>query len=206
MAFFSFAYRDLSTGTGALLLFVFVQMTMFGVALLSGDRFPALAWAGLAIALGGIVYLLAPGITAPDPFSAVLMAISGISWGIYSLLGAKAQDPTVATANNFIFATPFAFLVSATGYVDASISLKGLLLAIASGAVASGLGYAIWYRAIRNLRATTAASVQLTVPALATVGGIVFLNEPLSGRTIVSVSLTIVGIGIVLLMREKAVK
>lgn len=203
MVFFSYAYMSLNTGTGALLLFGFVQITMFWAALSRGEKFPPLAWAGLGLAVLGMAYLLAPGISAPDPFYALLMAIAGIAWGIYSLLGKNASDPTANTATNFLYAALPAFILGIYGLNTSTPSLEGVALAAASGVVASALGYAIWYKAIKELRRTTAATVQLSVPAIAAIAGVIFLAEPISTRIIIAVTLTLVGIGTIIRVQQK---
>jgi len=143
MAFFSFAYLSLSAGTGALILFGAVQLTMFVTALRQGEHFPLPSWAGLTLAVAGLVYLVSPGVTAPDPLGAVLMAVAGVAWGFYSLLGRGVADPLEATARNFVYSVPLVGLVSLVFIGDFSPSAAGLVLAVASGAVASGCGY-VW--------------------------------------------------------------
>jgi len=167
MVFFSFAYLSLSAGTGALLLFGSVQLTMIFAALRAGERFTHWSWIGLALAVAGLIYLVSPGITAPDPLGAVFMATAGLAWGLYSLVGRRASNPLEATANNFILATPMAIAVSLIFITDLHLSARGLLLAIASGSIASGLGYVTWYAALRGLTSTGAATVQLSVPVIA---------------------------------------
>lgn len=198
MAFFSFAYLSLSAGTGALLLFGAVQLTMFAVALSSGETFSGWSWIGLVLAVAGLVYLVSPGITAPDPLGALLMIIAGVAWGIYSLLGRGASDPLQATANNFMLGVPMVLAVSLVTMTDFQISAHGLLLAILSGSVASGLGYVVWYAALRGLSATNAATVQLSVPAIAAVGGVLLLGEAVTARLVVASAATLGGIAIVL--------
>jgi len=202
MVFFSFAYLTLSAGTGALILFGAVQLTMFIVALRSGERFPLLSWAGLALAFLGLVYLVSPGLTAPDPLGAALMAIAGIAWGCYSLLGRAAADPIEATANNFIHAVPLAIGVSLLYMGRFHGTWEGFALAAISGAITSGLGYVIWYAALRNLTATRAAVVQLAVPAIAACGGVIFLSEQITPRLLLASAATLGGIWIVLLQRS----
>jgi drug/metabolite transporter (DMT)-like permease len=201
MACFSFAYLTLSTGTGALILFGAVQLTMFVVALSSGERFSPLSWAGLALALLGLLYLVSPGLTAPDPLGALLMAIAGISWGAYSLLGRTVIDPVESTANNFIHATPLALLVSVIFISGFHGSWEGFLLAAVSGAVTSGLGYVIWYAALRRLTATRAAVVQLSVPVIAACGGALLLSEQITTRMLLASAATLGGIWMVLQKR-----
>jgi drug/metabolite transporter (DMT)-like permease len=203
MAFFSFAYLSLSAGTGALLLFGAVQLTMFVVALRSGERFPLLSWTGLALAMLGLVYLVSPGLTAPDPLGAALMAIAGIAWGVYSLMGKNVTDPLEATANNFIFSVPMVALVSLAFLGHFQISAYGLGLAITSGAVASGLGYVIWYAALKGLTATRAATVQLSVPIIAAIGGVILLSEQVTPRLVLASVATLGGIAIVLIQRNQ---
>jgi len=203
VAFFSFAYLSLSAGAGALLLFGAVQLTMFITALRAGEHFPALSWLGLALAVGGIVYLVSPGVTAPNPLGATLMVVAGIAWGVYSLLGRGVQDPLEATANNFLFCVPLVLLVSLAFVTHAEITLRGLLLAIASGSIASGLGYVLWYAALRGLTATSAATVQLSVPVIAAIGGVLLLSEPVTLRLVVASAATLGGIAIVLAERTR---
>lgn len=201
MAFFSFAYLSLSAGTGALLLFGAVQLTMFTAALAGGERFPALSWAGLVLAIAGLLYLVSPGVTAPDPLGAVLMAVAGVAWGFYSLLGRKAADALEATATNFILAVPMVIVVSLVFAGDFRVSRNGLLLAMASGAFASGLGYVIWYAALKGLAAGHAATVQLSVPVIAAIGGVLFLGEQVTLRLVLASAVTLGGIALVLARR-----
>ncbi|MDX2259614.1 MAG: DMT family transporter [Hyphomicrobiaceae bacterium] len=201
VAAFSFAYVWLEAGTGALILFGSVQLTMFAVALVEGERFSPLAWAGLAAAFGGLVYLVSPGLSAPDPFGAVLMTIAGISWGFYSLYGRTAGDPLAATAWNFLLCTPLVIAVSLLSWGDMTANIRGLALAVVSGAVASGLGYVIWYAALRGLTAGRAAVAQLAVPAIAAIGGALFIAEPVTLRLILASAITLGGVAIVLTQR-----
>lgn len=204
MVFFSFAYITLSTGTGALILFGAVQLTMFGVALRIGERFSATSWTGLIIAFGGLIYLVSPGVTAPDPVGAVLMAVAGIAWGVYSLLGRSVADALEATANNFIFCVPLVVAVSLIFFADYHATPGGVILASASGGVASGIGYAIWYKALRGLTATRAATVQLSVPAIAALGGVLLMAEDLTMRLMIASAATLGGVWIVLARRAKS--
>ena len=205
MAFFSFAYLSLSAGTGALILFGAVQLTMFVVALRAGEHFPFGSWIGLTLAILGLVYLVSPGVTAPDPLGAVLMTIAGIAWGAYSLLGKVAIDPLAATANNFICSVPLVILSSLFFLSEFHSSPSGAALAVVSGAIASGLGYVIWYGAIRGLSATRAATVQLSVPVIASFGGVILLSEQLSPRLLLASAATLGGIAIVLSQRKRQV-
>lgn len=202
MVCFSFAYLSLTAGTGALLLFGAVQMTMFIYAIRGGERFSAIAWAGLCAAFAGLIYLVAPGVTAPDPAGAVLMVTAGIAWGAYSLIGRSADRPLLATSANFLYSVPPAILLSLLFIGSADVSMNGALLAVASGALASGLGYAIWYAALPGLTAGRAATVQLSVPVIAAIGGVLLLSEEITLRLLVASSLTIGGIWLVLKSRN----
>jgi drug/metabolite transporter (DMT)-like permease len=205
MVCFSFAYLSLSAGTGALLLFGAVQLTMFVIAIRHGERFSLLSWTGLFAAFSGLVYLVSPGVTAPDPLGAVLMAIAGVAWGAYSLIGRNSEQPLTATMSNFLYSVPFAVALSALFMAKAEISATGVLLASASGALASGLGYAVWYAALPGLTAGRAATVQLSVPVIAALGGVVLLSEQINLRLVVASGLTIGGIWIVLAQRSRTV-
>jgi drug/metabolite transporter (DMT)-like permease len=198
---FSFAYLSLTAGTGALLLFGAVQATMIGYGFLKGERLRALQGLGLGLALAGLGGLLAPGLSAPPPLGAALMVFAGVSWGMYSLRGRAAGDPTRVTAGNFLRAVPFALLVSALALGWFSVDAAGVGYAIASGAIASGMGYAIWYTALPLLKATNAATVQLSVPVIAAAGGVAFLGEPVTLRLVLA-SMAILG-GIALVIRGK---
>ena len=201
MAFFSFAYLSLSAGTGALVLFGAVQLTMFIVALREGEQFSLLSWAGLTAAIFGLLYLVSPGLTAPDPLGAVLMAVAGIAWGFYSLLGRGASDPLEATARNFVYSVPLVLIVSLFFLHDFSSSRDGLALAVASGAIASGCGYVIWYAALAGLTGTRAATVQLTVPVIAAFGGVILLSEQITLRLVIASVATLGGVAIVVAQR-----
>lgn len=193
---FSFAYLSLSAGTGALILFGAVQLTMFASALRAGERPGVAVWLGLTIALAGLVVLVSPGLSAPNPMGSLLMAIAGIAWGLYSLRGRGTEDPISLTTANFVRASPFALLLSATLATHAELAMRGVVLAAASGAIASGLGYSVWYFALRGLTATQAAIVQLSVPALAAIGGVWLLSEPLKARLVISLVAILGGIGV----------
>jgi drug/metabolite transporter (DMT)-like permease len=205
MACFSFAYLSLGAGTGALILFGAVQLTMFVVALRGGEHFSGISWAGLALAVLGLIYLVSPGLHAPDPWGALLMAVAGLAWGLYSLLGRRATDPLEATARNFVYAVPLVLLVSLAGWLvapDAVLATsRGVMLAIASGALASGCGYVVWYAVLPSLPATRAATVQLSVPALAALGGVLLLSEELTWRLVLATVATLGGVGLVLAQR-----
>lgn len=204
MVFFAFAYLSLSAGTGALILFGAVQLTMFTVALRSGEHFPKISWAGLALAIAGLVYLVSPGLTAPDPLGATLMTIAGISWGAYSLVGRSAKDPVEATAHNFLYAVPLVVATSLVFIGDFAITAAGAAYAVVSGAVASGVGYVIWYAALRGLTGTGAATVQLSVPVIAAIGGVILLSEAVTLRLVVASAATLGGVALVLAQRTRS--
>ena len=200
---FSFAYLSLSAGTGALILFAAVQLTMILAALLAGERPAQLEWLGLVAALAGLVYLVSPGLSAPSADGSVLMGLAGISWGLYSLLGRGVQDPVAVTTGNFVRSVPVTLLVSAVAFRSLELSGSGVLLAVVSGALTSGLGYVIWYAALPGLSATRAATVQLSMPVLAAVGGVLFLFETVTFRLLFSAVLILGGIGLSLLGRSR---
>ena len=203
VAFFSFAYVSLAAGTGALILFGAVQLTMFGAALRAGERFAPLACAGLAVAALGLVYLVLPGVSAPPIVGAVLMASAGVAWGVYSLRGRGALDPLGATAGNFLRAAPMAPVLWLPFIGVAHADMGGILLAVASGAITSGVGYALWYTALRELSAMRAATVQLSVPVITAFGAVLFLAEPLSLRLVLASVAILGGIALVLAGRAK---
>lgn len=196
---FSFAYVGLSAGSGALLLFGAVQTTMILYGLWRGERLDAWQTLGLAIALAGLVVLLLPGITAPPLFSAMLMVAAGVAWGVYSLRGKGAGDPLAATAGNFLRSLPFAIALSLAFLSMARVDAGGIAYAIASGALTSGVGYAIWYTALPGLRATSAATVQLSVPVIVAAGGVLLLAEPITLRLLAASVAVLGGIALVVI-------
>ena len=199
---FSFAYVSLPAATGALLLFGAVQATMIGVGLCKGERFQRLQLVGLALAFAGIVGLLLPGLSAPPLGGSLLMLGAGAAWGIYSLRGRGAGDPTRVTAGNFLRAAPMALALSLLMLQNASLDTDGLWYALASGALTSGIGYAIWYAVLPALQATTAATLQLSVPVLAALGGIVFLGEAVTLRLTLASAAILGGIALVVLRKQ----
>jgi drug/metabolite transporter (DMT)-like permease len=203
-ALFSFAYLRLPAGTGALLLFGAVQATMICWALVKGERFRWLQTVGLLLAISGLVALVFPGLSAPPLGAAALMLGAGIAWGIYSLRGKGAGDPLRITAGNFLRAVPMALLLSAAMFRSVSINASGIGYAIVSGALASGLGYAIWYSALPALKASVAATVQLSVPVLAAAGGIIFLSEAITLRFALASIAVLGGIALVIVERHAA--
>ena len=200
---FSFAYISLPAATGALLLFGAVQATMISYGLWAGERLQRLQVAGMIMAFTGLVGLVLPGLTAPPPQSAVLMLGAGVAWGVYSLRGNGTGDPTRVTAGNFMRAIPLALGLSMAMLPWASLDRSGVWYAIVSGAMASGVGYAIWYTALRGMKATSAATVQLSVPVLAAGGGMVFLGEPVTLRLLLTSIAILGGIALVMLPRQR---
>jgi drug/metabolite transporter (DMT)-like permease len=200
---FSFAYLSLNAGTGALILFGTVQVTMILAALRSGERPQPLEWLGLLFAMGGLVYLVLPGLEAPSLLGSALMTGAGIAWGLYSLRGRGTGSPLADTTGNFIRAVPLILAVRLVTLGDVHLSQPGILLAVLSGAVASGLGYVIWYAALSGLTATRAAIVQLSVPVLAAWGGVVFLAEDISLRLILAGAFILGGIALAIWGRRK---
>lgn len=201
---FSFAYNSLSAGTGALLLFGAVQVTMIAYGLWSGERVNAKQIFGALMAGAGLIWLLLPGIEAPPVVGALLMLGAGISWGVYSLLGRGAKRPTLATAGNFIRAVPMALVTYVLFMGSEQASSIGIAYAVASGAIASGLGYALWYSVLPALAATTAAMVQLSVPVIASIGGFIWLNEPVTTRLLVASVGVLGGIAIFVMSKRQA--
>jgi drug/metabolite transporter (DMT)-like permease len=199
---FSFAYLSLSAGTGALLLFGSVQITMIVWALRSGERPRPGRWIGMAVAVTGFVYLVLPGVTAPSPLGAALMTTAGIAWGFYSLRRTPGSDPLAETTGNFLRAVPMAALVSLLFISQADADFDGMLLAVLSGAVASGIGYVVWFAALRGLTASTAAIVQISVAPIAALGGVLFLGETIGARLATAAVLILGGIALALVSRS----
>ena len=200
---FSFAYMSLSAGTGALILFGAVQVTMIAAALASGERPHPLQWIGLLLALAGLVYLVLPGLSAPSATGGALMAVAGVSWGLYSLRGRHAVDPLSQTTGNFLRAVPLAVAVGMLNTTRMRFEPAGVLLAVLSGAIASGLGYVLWYAALSGLSATRAAVVQLTVPILAATGGVLFIGETITMRLVFAALVVLGGTSLALAGRDR---
>lgn len=200
---FSFAYRSLTAATGALILFGAVQATMIGHGLAKGERLSGSQSFGLLLALGGLLYLLLPGLAAPPLIGSALMMAAGIAWGIYSLRGRGGGDPVQVTAGNFVRAAPLGLLLSAATIGRGSIDGVGVGYAVLSGALTSGVGYWIWYQALPSLKASHAATVQLSVPVLAALGGVVLLGESVTLRLALSSVAILGGIALVLVGRWK---
>ena len=198
---FSFAYITLKTGTGALILFGSVQLTMILLSLISGNKLHPTEWLGISVAFAGFVYLVLPGVSAPSFQGFILMTIAGIAWGVYTLRGRNSVNPISDTAYNFLRSVPLVIVLVVWSIKNAHFSQEGILLAIISGAITSGIGYAIWYMALGGLSTTLAAVVQLSVPVIAALGGIIFVSEPIDFRLILSTLLILGGISIVILGR-----
>lgn len=199
---FSFSYNKLSTGTGALMLFGAVQATMILTGLWRGERLNARQVGGLLLALLGLVAILSPSLDAPPLGSALLMLASGVAWGVYSLRGRGVADPTGDTAGNFLRAALLSVLLSAALLAQQQLDTLGLLYALLSGAVTSGLGYAIWYTVVPRLTRTRAATVQLSVPVLAALAGAVFVQEPITVGLLLTATAVLGGIALVVLNKR----
>ena len=202
---FSLAYARITAGVGALLLFGAVQVTMIGGGLVAGERPPNREWLGLGLALAGLVGLTFPGLTAPDPAGAALMLAAGVAWGVYSLGARAGGEPLAANAASFACTVPLALVAQGVGFMTLppKVTTAGLALAVTSGAVTSGLGYAIWYAALRGLTAAQAAIVQLSVPPLAALGAVALLGEALGARLIVSGGAVLGGIAVAFTVRRR---
>ncbi|MCB1797575.1 MAG: DMT family transporter [Gammaproteobacteria bacterium] len=203
-AAFSFAYISLPAATGALLLFGAVQATMIGYGLWSGEHMTLRQWVGLVMALLGLVGLLSPGLSAPPLSGALLMLGAGIAWGVYSLRGRGGGDATAVTAGNFVRAVPMALALSLLARPVLSVDVEGAWYAVVSGALASGVGYALWYRALPGLRPVSAATVQLSVPVIAALGGVMFLSEAPGVRLVLASLAILGGIALVIVGRRHA--
>jgi drug/metabolite transporter (DMT)-like permease len=201
---FSYAYLDLGAGTGALILFGMVQATMLIAALINGDKPTAIETLGWMFATAGLIYLVLPGIEAPSASGSVLMGGAGIAWGIYTIRGQAESDPVASTASNFLRSVAFVPFVFAASFQSIQLTTFGVVLAVLSGAITSGVGYILWYAALKYLKTIQAALVQLSVPAIAAFGGVVLLSEPLSRRLIVSSGLILGGISIALGWKSRA--
>lgn len=199
---FSFAYLGLTAGTGALILFGSVQMTMIAVMLLRGERPRPLEWLGLATAVGGLVYLVFPGLASPPLNSSLLMAAAGASWGLYTLCGKGSTDPLGQTTGNFIRTLPFAGIIAIIFLPNLHLSTRGILLAVLSGAVTSGIGYTVWYAALKHHTATRAAVLQLAVPVIAATIGVLFLAETADIRLIIAAALILGGIALTIFSKK----
>lgn len=191
---FSLAYLSVDTGTGALILFGSVQITMVLLSIISGTRLHISEWTGVIIAFTGFIYLILPSITTPSVNGFILMTISGISWSIYTLRGRSSKNPLMDTTYNFVRTTPFVALLAVFTIQNISYSSEGVVLALLSGGITSGVGYTIWYIALRGLSSTQAAVIQLSVPVIAAIGGVIFVSELITYRLIISATIVLGGI------------
>jgi len=200
---FSFAYISLEAGTGALILFGSVQLTMITMSIISGHRLSILEFLGLIFSFSGLIYLVYPTLSTPSFSGFVLMLISGIAWGNYTLSGKKSNQPFIDTALNFVYTIPFVIVLLLLTVSQQDISSLGIVYAILSGALASALGYTIWFKALRGLSTTEASVVQLSVPIIAAFGGLLFVYEPISQRLIFASFLVLGGIFLVTTAKNK---
>ena len=196
---FSYAYISLDTGTGALILFGAVQITMILLSLITGTRLHFSEWTGVTIAFSGFVYLVLPGVTAPSTAGFLLMTVAGIAWGIYTLKGRSSKSPLMDTVYNFFRTTPFVILLAVITINNTNYSSEGILFALLSGGITSGIGYTIWYIALGGLSSTQAAVLQLSVPVIAALGGVVFVSEAITFRLIISATMVLGGILLVII-------
>jgi len=196
---FSYAYLSLDTGTGALILFGSVQITMIMLSLISGTRLHLIEWSGVIIAFTGFIYLILPNITTPSINGFILMTVSGISWGIYTLKGRGSKNPLMDTTYNFLRTIPFVALLAVFTMQNMNYSSEGIVLALISGAITSGVGYTIWYIVLGSLSSTQAAVIQLSVPVIAAIGGVIFVSEVITVRLIISTCIVLSGILMVVL-------
>lgn len=205
---FSLAYVQLDAGVGALILFASVQITMMGVSIIQGNKVTPPELAGFVISFAGLVYLLSPGLSAPPALGTSLMIVAGVSWGMYSLLGKNQSRPILSTARNFLFCLPGVLVLGLIMAVDAArygnlrMNTDGIMLALISGAVASGMGYILWYLSVRRITTTVASISQLVVPIIAAAGGILFLNENLNLRLVIASIMIISGISLTILSKK----
>jgi drug/metabolite transporter (DMT)-like permease len=201
---FSFAYLRIPAAVGALVLFGVVQLTMLGYAIARGDRPTPLSWFGMLLAFGGLGWLAAPSIDCPDPIGLLLMSVAGIAWAVYSIVGRSASQPVIENARSFLWCSPLALVLAFAVPSTTTATTRGVLLAIVSGAITSGIGYAIWYRAVTGLTVLQAAVAQLTVPVLAAIAAVLLLGETISLRLIACGIAILAGVAIVLVARQRA--
>ncbi|MGJ8672748.1 DMT family transporter [Rubritalea sp.] len=202
-ATFSYAYQSLTTGTGALILFGAVQLTVIFTSILKGQKLQPIAWLGMAVAFLGFIYLVTPGLSAPPLVGFSLMVISGVAWANYTLLGSGSRNPLSDTAHNFLRTIPLSIPLIIFYYQDISLTQKGVWLACASGAITSGLGYAIWYLVLKKIKPLSAAVIQLLVPVLASIGGVLFAKEALTLHFVIASTIILGGAATVILANAK---
>ena len=203
---FSLAYITLDTATGALILFTAVQLSMLIISLFKGSRLSSNEWIGTLIAFFGFVYLVYPDIGTPSVKGFILMSVAGTAWGVYTLNGRGTTDALADTAYNFIRTIPFVFVLLLISFSNSNYSTQGIVLAVISGAITSGIGYTVWYEALKGLSSTQAAVVQLSVPVLAALGGVIFVSESISQRLIISIVFILGGILMVVLGKKNIQK
>jgi len=196
---FSYAYISLDTGTGALILFGSVQITMIFLSHLSGTRLLITEWTGVVIAFIGFIYLILPSVTMPSVSGFLLMTVAGIAWGFYTLKGRGSKNPLMDTAYNFIRTIPFILILAISTIDNINYSSEGIVLAVISGGITSGIGYTIWYVALGGISSTQAAVLQLSVPVIAALGGVVFASESITFRFTISAAMVLGGILVVVL-------
>jgi drug/metabolite transporter (DMT)-like permease len=201
---FSLAYLRLGVSLGALVLFTAVQVTMIAWSVIRGEHPGRVEIAGIVLALAGFVYLVSPGLVAPDPLGCALMVIAGVAWGVYSILGRGGADPVGQTAGNFIRIVPMALPLIVVSLIAGGMTAYGVVLALAAGVFASALGYILWYRALPGLAMTQAAIVQLSVPVIAALGAVIFLSETLTARLLIAGAVMLGGIALAILSRRRA--
>lgn len=192
--FFTLAYERINASVGALVLFAAVQVTMMGTGLARGERPAAVDWTGVVLATVGLLVFTVPGVTAPDLLGTTLMAIAGVCWGAYSLAGRHSRDAMAATAGNFVRALPAVFLFAVVSFSSRHVTTPGVLLAVASGSLASGVAYTLWYAALPSLAAWRAALVQTGTPLLTAIAAVLFLDESFTARLLVATALVVVGV------------
>lgn len=200
---FSYAYNSLDTGTGALILFGSVQITMILASLISGNSLRPTEWLGVTVAFSGFVYLVLPGVSVPPTLGFLQMALAGIAWGLYTLKGQGSRSPLADTAFNFLRTTPLILLMTLTTLDSHHYTSRGLILAVISGGITSGIGYTIWYVALAGLSATRAAVLQLAVPVIAALGGVLFVSEEITLRLAISTAMVLGGILAVVMGRGR---
>lgn len=199
---FSFAYLNLTAATGALVLFGSVQMSMIAIALGKGERPTLFEWCGLAVAVGGLVYLVLPGLEAPPIISSLLMAAAGMSWAIYSHNGKGTADAIADTTGNFVRTLPFAAILAVIFYPNLNLTPRGVVIAVISGAITSGVGYVFWYAALKYHSSTRAAVLQLAVPVIAAVIAIIWLGESMSATLVIASAMILGGIGLTIVGKK----
>ena len=202
-ASFSYAYINLPAGTGALLLFGAVQFTVIGYGIWAGERLTLRQLCGLGVAIAGLVMLLLPGLTTPHPGGVALMLLAGLAWGAYNILGKRSVSALEMTFGNFVKSVPLAVFLSIATMKNAHLDLHGVLFAVLSGAMASAIGYMIWYRVVRDIKSTSAAAIQLSVPVITAIGGVILLSEPITFRLTLASCAVLGGVALVMMPTDQ---